>query len=756
MKKRLLIDKPKINSRGQYSFLNESVDTYELSDGLPINFDKFSNQDLYSSTFGHSLNDKIIQNGLKFISISNFKINRLKIKNSPVNHKVKNIDIRGFMFDNYTFAEHGNNTGSPTNYSYYYLQPSGGTEHGEWTYDPPYGGLGIGYDGTGNCFQGAPGCSAINASLGILTSWKFLRETWGTKDEGWEPGTIIDDDVIMSDIRVDKEDGKDYSDPHSWNYKESSFNPEWAFRGGTYSDEEGLMVPGIPTTIYIAFYLKGDAKRWWGTDKRKKRIQVFQINVSDLFDEDGNGILYESPRMGYSDSYRTEGGGGNNSTEAPAFKVSELQVTIDMRGFDGYPEGTHFPEEVSQITGSVQSPRPLDLLDLDNTFFTQDPTREVRDYSLDYPTDPSVKADFEPVPQVKILGRDEFDLQAYQPNPVDRQQCSAPTQISLDYYLSNYYIQNNDLDAVSAYEGLGYKFLVLDWDDVEEKIQTSQNYLNSIPTDITELLERRGNNTCYFSDMGTPLVHSYSTPGIKTIKSIFFSHSLGDYTQVVRWKFVTARLFLDIPFNQIPDFGELGGDDYVTIPWSYTTPVIGGTDSNSKYQISVRNTLRGGQIGDTDLIDQRFLVDALENDELGQSILEFDLEQVRYFNDGTYSMAKLLGINETIPWRPHTNTAYWNGNDWNESEPQLTFPQESSVGQIFIGDNLDQDLIQKCQFELNTGEKEYSSIYDSSGNSNKGLLIGEYKITKRKKGTPMRRDSSIKIPRKFSKRDGAL
>ena len=207
--------------------------------------------------------------------------------------------------------------------------------------------------------------------------------------------------------------------------------------------------------------------------------------------------------------------------------------------------------------------------------------------------------------------------------------------------------------------------------------------------------------------------------------------------------------------SQYPDLGELGGDDYVTIPWPYTAPIIGGTDLNSKYQISLRDTLRGGKIGDTDIIDQRFLVDAIDNDELGQSILEFDLEQVRYFNDGTYDMAKLLGINQTTPWRPHTNTAYWNGNDWNEEQTLLTFPQESSVGQIFIDDNLDQDLVQKCQLELNTGEKEYSSIYDSSGNSNKGLAFGDVKLSKIQ-GEPMSIVSFIKVPKKIDNTNGAL
>ena len=58
--------------------------------------------------------------------------------------------------------------------------------------------------------------------------------------------------------------------------------------------------------------------------------------------------------------------------------------------------------------------------------------------------------------------------------------------------------------------------------------------------------------------------------------------------------------------------------------------------------------------------------------------------------------------------------------------------------------------------ELNTGNLTGKSIYDSSGNSNKGLLIGDYKVKKSRKGEPMRRDSFIKVPKKTSNSDGAL
>ena len=91
---------------------------------------------------------------------------------------------------------------------------------------------------------------------------------------------------------------------------------------------------------------------------------------------------------------------------------------------------------------------------------------------------------------------------------------------------------------------------------------------------------------------------------------------------------------------------------------------------------------------------------------------------------------------------------------WNGLSPETTFPEESLVGQIFIDENQDTDLKQNCQFELNAGNLTVNSIYDSSGKGNKGLLIGDYKIKKDRKGEPMRRDSYIKIPKKTSDNSG--
>ena len=57
--------------------------------------------------------------------------------------------------------------------------------------------------------------------------------------------------------------------------------------------------------------------------------------------------------------------------------------------------------------------------------------------------------------------------------------------------------------------------------------------------------------------------------------------------------------------------------------------------------------LSSGKVGNTDIIDEKFLVDDLENNEMGQGILSFDLEQVRYFNK-SYDINELLNIKENI------------------------------------------------------------------------------------------------------------
>ena len=115
-----------------------------------------------------------------------------------------------------------------------------------------------------------------------------------------------------------------------------------------------------------------------------------------------------------------------------------------------------------------------------------------------------------------------------------------------------------------------------------------------------------------------------------------------EYVLVI--KGITIRINLGLDDVYIEDFADIGGPDFVFIPWPYTSPIIGGIDSNSEYITSLESVVANNLFNDSELIDRNFARKAVVNEELGQSLGSVDIEQVRLFNDGSYDMAKLLGI----------------------------------------------------------------------------------------------------------------
>ena len=105
-------------------------------------------------------------------------------------------------------------------------------------------------------------------------------------------------------------------------------------------------------------------------------------------------------------------------------------------------------------------------------------------------------------------------------------------------------------------------------------------------------------------------------------------------------------------------------------------------------------------------------------------------------------------------------SGYWRGSG------KYTFPNESPVGDIFIseydqsntqdrkdysaseiedGENEGTDYKNLCLFEFNCGTLDGKTIQDSSGNGNKGILIGDYSIRKDRIGESPIRDSFVKV-----------
>ena len=91
---------------------------------------------------------------------------------------------------------------------------------------------------------------------------------------------------------------------------------------------------------------------------------------------------------------------------------------------------------------------------------------------------------------------------------------------------------------------------------------------------------------------------SYIKNGDMTWSSDYSEYPPFSSAEPLRFKVVTARIFLDIPINEFPDFSHVGGDDYVTLPWPYTTPVIGGiSEDRATSSVALRRRRRASVSG---------------------------------------------------------------------------------------------------------------------------------------------------------------
>ena len=110
-----------------------------------------------------------------------------------------------------------------------------------------------------------------------------------------------------------------------------------------------------------------------------------------------------------------------------------------------------------------------------------------------------------------------------------------------------------------------------------------------------------------------------------------------------------------------------------------------------------------------------------------------------------------IGIAES-EYHPYTDIYDGETNSdgyWANSETKIYYPDfdESCVGLIFISDSSNTTLKRDCLIELNMGDVENGdNIIDTSGNSNMGILIGDYSIKKESILVPLTRDSNMKLP----------
>ena len=96
----------------------------------------------------------------------------------------------------------------------------------------------------------------------------------------------------------------------------------------------------------------------------------------------------------------------------------------------------------------------------------------------------------------------------------------------------------------------------------------------------------------------------------------------------------------------------------------------------------------------------------------------------------------------TDVYNPYDDFNYW-GNE----ETQIYYPDlgESCVGLIFINDSPTEGLRDNCIIEFNFGDTINGLTYDTSGQGNIGIHIGDFEVKKTNKKTPVRRDSTMNL-----------
>ena len=234
--------------------------------------------------------------------------------------------------------------------------------------------------------------------------------------------------------------------------------------------------------------------------------------------------------------------------------------------------------------------------------------------------------------------------------------------------------------------------------------------------------------------------------------------------QLLKFYVVDIVCYLNEPSFMVDEFGELGGYNYLYIPWNTPgqTPIIGGISSDSRYAKSLRDVAEAGQFLPHERVQYSALMANLDNNELGDYIGKADISQTRGFITGAFDINTLLGLEGQCVARIgysvcegglHAGSMCTADDDCTQSVAHFDtyliedgLKQETVIQETYV-DNIPY-LRDDCLFEFNFGETDYNSVRDSSGNGNKGIMIGDYSLQKPNKTTPIQRDSFMDTPGK--------
>ena len=344
--------------------------------------------------------------------------------------------------------------------------------------------------------------------------------------------------------------------------------------------------------------------------------------------------------------------------------------------------------------------------------------------------------------------------------------------------ITNYII--NYLD-VNPSDTIKYGFFVDNWDWEPGQKSDFLEILDAMPQTGEEVDGRRLAMDEYkFQQIGVEndyVDHMYSEPGLKVIKAVVISYiessrpGYENHKQAIWYKVVTVRANVTRDSTLFADFGEMGGDDFIFFPYAETYrypsgcvrdecdiigshPIISGMSSESEYVNGIRKIQKSNLFSDLEGGEKLQTELAYEHSErgvwkdFGNYIGKSDIAQIRYLKK-PYRISSFLNIDIVDELNnkiyPHYDDIYWHGNDWYLNDSTNTFSRESLATTLFISEY--PAFSEDCLFEINCGDVSGVSLRDSSGNGNKGILIGDYSITKEEMDKPIVKESGMKVPK---------
>lgn len=334
--------------------------------------------------------------------------------------------------------------------------------------------------------------------------------------------------------------------------------------------------------------------------------------------------------------------------------------------------------------------------------------------------------------------------------------------LSYDMFVDGIRINKNDFVNINGNfvnsNNIGFKFALLDTgqsdpltqEDVISKLTSFANTNNANRARRNGLynfvdIYEDGEQEIEYGSVST----IFTEPGLKELTGVVFMYHLRDdgNIQPIKWWTTQSRLFLNYSSYFIEDFSEIGGPGFTLIPYPTTTPIISGLSKQSKYFRSLDDIVDADKFGPFEVTDRSRCNAAIRNDELGSYIGDSDVGQTRIFkrpikiwNQLDVEFEKTIGDNKFY----YNDLNHYNGGGPDFTNPDRKYPAESPATEVFIDTT---QFNNDCIAEINPGIQTFNMLRDNSGNENKGILLGDYKLTKDDEETPLAKNGTMKVAR---------